>query len=334
MADIPAERVEQLIAQALKGQGVNGDSAQSVARALVNAEIDGQGGHGISRFAAYSAQVTTGKVNAAATPQASNLAPGFISIDAQSGFAFPAVDAAIKQLTEQAGQQGIALAAIKNSHHAGQLGAHVERLAKQGLVAIMVSNTPKAMPPWGASEPIFGTNPIAFAAPREGDEPLVIDLSLSKVARGKIMRAAQKGESIPQGWAMDKSGQPTSDANDALAGSMLPVGDTKGAALALIVEVLSATLTGANYSFEASSFFEAEGPAPGIGHLIIAINPGLDNQYSFTQRLEVLLNAISSQPGTRIPGSSRLTRRAANPSKHLNISEEVVHQLEQKISTD
>lgn len=334
MVKISADRVEQLITQALEAQGVGATSAQSVAQALVAAEIDGQGGHGLARFDAYSAQVASGKVNAKAEPALRTLAPGFLSVDAQSGFAFPAIEAAIKDLIERCPVQGIAVAAIKNSHHAGQLGAHVEALANAGLVGIMLSNTPKAMPPWGGSEPIFGTNPIAFAAPRVGQPPLVIDLSLSKIARGKIMRAAQQGASIPLGWALNSAGQPTDNAKEALAGSMLPAGDAKGAALALMVEVLTATLTGANYSFEASSFFEAQGQSPGVGHLIIAINPSLDSQNSFQNRLEVLMTAIERQPGTRIPGASRLARRRSNPDKTLDIEEEVLNRLNRGANTD
>jgi (2R)-3-sulfolactate dehydrogenase (NADP+) len=217
-----------------------------------------------------------------------------------------------------AAETGIAAAAVTRSHHCGQLGAHVERLAEAGLIAVMVANTPKAMAPWGGDTPLFGTNPIAFAAPRSDAPPLVIDLSLSKVARGKIMAANKAGQPIPEGWALDAEGQPTTDPKAALAGAMIPAGDAKGAALALMVEILAASLTGANPSAEASSFFDAEGPSPGVGQFLIAIAP----ETGFAARLETLLNQIAAQEGARLPGQRRLQGRAkaadgVTPPPHL-----------------
>jgi (2R)-3-sulfolactate dehydrogenase (NADP+) len=153
----------------------------------------------------------------------------------------------------------------------------------------MVANTPKAMAPWGGGAAVFGTNPIAFAAPREGAAPLVIDLSLSKIARGKVMAAKKRGEPIPEGWALGPDGEPTTSPDAALAGTMLPMGDAKGAALALMVEILAATLTGANYSYEATSFFDAEGAPPGVGQLLIAMRAAGPAGRAFDARLEALI---------------------------------------------
>ena len=175
----------------------------------------------------------------------------------------------------------------------------------------MVGNSPQAMAPWGGSRGVFGTNPIAFAAPRRAAPPLVIDLSLSKVARGKVMAAAKAGESIPEGWALDAEGRSTTDAEAALAGTMIPMGDAKGAALAMMVEILSASLIGANLAFEASSFFTAEGPPPGVGQFLLAIDPNPLSDATFGDRLEVLIDAVEGQEGVRLPGSRRLASRAA-----------------------
>ena len=304
------EEAEALIVDALVVSNVSDANAVSVAKALVAAEIDGQKGHGFSRVVAYAAQARSGKVNGHAEPDVTRTAPAFLSLDAKNGFAFPAIDRAIEELAGLAPDTGIAAAGITRSHHCGQLSAHVERLAERGCLALMVSNTPKAMAPWGGIAPLFGTNPIAFAAPRENQPPLVIDLSLSKVARGKVMAANQRGEHIPEGWALDASGDPTTDPKAALQGSMVPAGDAKGAALALIVEVLAASLTGACYSFEAASFFDAEGEPPGVGHLIIAIHADRVAGAGFPSRLEVLLSAICDQDGARLPGERRLEQRA------------------------
>ena len=308
---------EALVADALERSAVSAQNAASVARALVAAEVDGQGGHGLSRVLAYAAQAKSGKVDGNAVPHVEKVRPALLAVDAGHGFAFPAIDAALEALVPLARETGIAAATFTRSHHSGQLGAHVERLAGAGLVGIMVTNTPKAMAPWGGAAPLFGTNPIAFAAPVAGADPLVIDLSLSKVARGKVMAASQRGEAIPEGWALDADGNPTTDAAAALKGTMVPAGDAKGAALALMVEVLAATLTGANSSSEASSFFDAEGPPPGIGHLLIAIDPG--TTAGFAERMTALAAAATAEPGTRLPGTSRLARRDKARSHGLTV---------------
>ena len=167
---------------------------------------------------------------------------------------------------------GVAVGAIRRSHHCGAAGHPVERLAEAGLVAMMFANTPSAIAPWGGSKAVFGTNPVAFACPYPGHAPIVVDLSLSKVARGNIMAAKQRGETIPEGWALDEDGKPTTDPDAALRGTMLPLGDAKGTALALMVELLAAGLTGSNFAAEASSFLDAKGSPPGTGQLIVAFD--------------------------------------------------------------
>ncbi|MFP1631168.1 Ldh family oxidoreductase [Zhengella sp. ZM62] len=302
---------EALIARVLQQSGTAPDNAASVARALVAAEVDGQAGHGFSRVAAYAAQAKSGKVAGHAVPRIETGAAALLNVDAGNGFAFPAIDAAIDALTALVPATGVAAAFIRRSHHCGQLGAHVERLANHGFVALMMANSPPAMAPWGGAAALFGTNPIAFAAPRREGLPLVIDLSLSKVARGKVMAASKLGKPIPEGWALDSEGRPTTDPDAALKGTMLPAGDAKGAMLALIVEILAGTLTGANHSFEATSFFDAEGAPPGVGQILIAFDPGRTAGPGFPGRLEMLLAAMTDQEGVRLPGSNRALRREA-----------------------
>ena len=306
---LDAAEAQALIEGVFRAAGVAAPAARATAAALVSAEIDGQPGHGFSRVEAYAAQARSGKVDGAATPVVTRAAPAFLRIDAADGFAFPALDAAIAPLAALAHEMGVAAAAVTRSHHCGQLGRHVERLAEAGCAALMLANTPKAMAPWGGTAAFFGTNPIAFAAPRDGHAPLVIDLSLSAVARGKVMAAAQKGQPIPEGWAFDAEGRPTTDPQAALKGAMAPMGGAKGAALALMVETLAAGLTGAAFSHEAASFFDAEGAPPRVGQLLIAFGgPGLAQ--GFAARLEVMLAAMLAQEGARLPGDRRLAARA------------------------
>lgn len=317
---------EDLVAAALVRSSVSQANARSVARALVAAEADGQGGHGLSRVLAYAAQARSGKVAGHARPRLEKVRGALLRVDACNGFAFPAIDAALDALAPLAREMGLAGAAITRSHHAGQLGAHVERLAEQGLVGLMVTNTPKAMAPWGGAAPLYGTNPIAFAAPCGEGPALVIDMSLSRVARGKVMAAAQRGEAIPEGWALDAAGNPTTDPRAALAGTMVPAGEAKGAALALMVEILSATLTGANPSSAATSFFDAEGAPPGIGHLVLAIDPDAAAS-GFAARIAALLDSVLAEPGTRLPGTSRLARRQQAAAEGITIPDALLAQL-------
>ena len=308
------EDAEALLTRAFAASNVSEANAAATARALVAAEADGQGGHGFSRVSSYAAQAKSGKVDGHATPVTAKTAPAWLEVDAANGFAFPAIDAALEALIPLARETGLAGAAIRSSHHCGALANHVERLAEAGLVSLMLANTPKAMAPWGGDAALFGTNPIGFAAPRAG-APLVIDLSLSKVARGKVMAAAKKGEPIPEGWALDADGNPTTDPQAALKGAMIPAGDAKGAALALMVEILAATLTGANHSSEATSFFDAEGAPPGVGQLILAFRPGA----GFAARLEQLIGEIEAQDGARLPGARRLAARNKARSEGLTV---------------
>src|SRR6185437_14964503 len=162
-------------------------------------------------------------------------------------------------------------------------------------------NTPGAMAPWGGARAVFGTNPVAFACPLPGRPPLVIDLSLSKVARGNVMTAKQRREPIPEGWALDERGKPTTDPNEALRGTMLPMGDAKGTALALLVELLAAGLTGANFAAEASSYLDADGPPPSTGQLLIAFAPTAFGGDAVA-RFGILAASIEAQAGARLPG--------------------------------
>jgi len=254
--------------------------------------------------------------------------PAVLRIDAGNGYAYPALDLAVDALPNIAREQGIALAAISRSHHAGVMGLTVERFADQGLVALMVANAPAAMAPWGGKTPVFGTNPIAFAAPLPGDEPVVIDLALSKVARGKVMAARQQGAPIPADWAFDREGRPTTDAEEALAGTMIPAGDSKGAALALMVEILAAGLTGANYAFESSSLFDDKGGPPALGHTIIAINPAATSGADTAQRLALLAGEITRDPNVRLPGRRGQSSRRLALMEGISVEDEVIAAIE------
>ncbi len=325
--NLSIEETTNLVKQILENHNTSSQNAELVAKALVAAEVEGQKGHGLSRVASYSAQSKSGKVDGYATPEVLRVAESAIRVNAGQGFAYPAFKTAIDHLSDLSRKHGIAAAAITRSHHCGSLGYHAEMLAKKNIVALVFSNSPKAMAPWGGKEGVFGTNPIAFAAPRANSAPLVIDLSLSKVARGKVKVAHEKGEAIPEGWALDQDGNPTTNAEDAMSGTMIPMGDAKGFALVLMVEVLSAALTSSQFGFEAGSFFTAEGPSPSIGQFVIAIAPGPFSNNQFATRLETLISAILDQPGTRLPGSKKDAMREEARQNGLTINDNMMESL-------
>jgi (2R)-3-sulfolactate dehydrogenase (NADP+) len=318
------ERAEARLTDLFATAGASPANAASVAWALVMAEADGLKGHGLSRVPTYLAMLKSGKIDGQVVPKASRPKPGVLAIDAGHGFAYPAIDLAIVEIPDLAREQGIVAVPIRRSNHCGAAGLHVERLAEQGLVAMLYANTPGAIAPWGGSKPVFGTNPIAFAAPLAGREPIVIDMALSKVARGPIVAAKQKGQPIPEGWALDVHGKPTTDAAAALAGTMVPLGDAKGATLAMMVEILAAALVGAHFGFQASSFLDADGGPPDTGQLILAIDPHAMGGNWFDERMRALVHAIEAQEGTRLPGVRRLTLRAKARAEGIDMPEEML----------
>lgn len=318
--------LRELVAAALVANRTSPANARSVAAALVAAEMDGQGGHGLRRVAAYAAQAKAGKVDGHAEPKATLVRDGALAIDARFGFAFPALDLAVKRLPDLARANGIAAAGIRRSHHAGVAGHPVEALARQGCAALMFANAPASMAPWGGAKPLFGTNPIAFGAPCAGGDPVVVDISLSRVARGKLMAAAQKGEAIPEGWARDPQGRPTTDPRAGMAGTMIPMGDAKGAALALMVEILAAGLAGGNFAYEQSSFFDAEGAPPGSGQLVIAIDAAAFGGGAIG-RIGELAAHVLGVDGARLPGSRRMELRARMHREGIAVERALLEQL-------
>ncbi|MBO6578447.1 MAG: Ldh family oxidoreductase [Thalassospira sp.] len=327
---ISVKDAHALVCETLMRCNVRADNAASVATALVTAEASGQGGHGFRRVPAYSAQAKVGKVDGMISPIFEKPTPGVLRIDAQHGFAYPALDLMMDHLPDMARTQGIAIAAIHRSHHAGVMGLTVERLAEKGLAAMMFANAPAAMAAWGGRRPMFGTNPIAFGVPvGDAGDPIIIDLALSKVARGKIMAAKQKGVAIPDDWALDVDGNPTTDAVKAIDGTMIPAGGVKGAALAMMVELLAAGLTGAQFGHQSSSLFDDKGAPPALGQLIIAIDPKATGGVGVMDHLAYIANEIAAEEGVRLPGRRGKQARALAEAEGLEVEDDVMETISQ-----
>jgi (2R)-3-sulfolactate dehydrogenase (NADP+) len=306
--------LEALACRALEGAGAAPAMAQATARALVYADARGLASLGVARVPQYATHLRNGRADGAAVPAIVRAKGGAVLVDARCGLAFPACALAVDAAIRRAGKFGVAFAAVTNSHHFGVAAYHLESAGAAGLVGLAMGNSPAAMSAAGGRRPVFGTNPIAAVFPRRDGAPLRIDLSLSAVARGKLMVAAKAGQAIPAGWALDADGNPTTDPQAGLAGSMLPMGGAKGAMLALVVELLVTALTGAAIGFEASSFFVDEGNRPRLGQAFLVVDPAaLAGRDVYLARVDTLLAELARDPGVRLPGARRdaLAERAA-----------------------
>ena len=276
----------------------------------------------------YLAHVTHGRVNPNAVPVIQQQSASAALINADNGFAFPACNQAIKLAIQKASETGIAVGAVTNSHHFGVAGNHLRAIADAGLVGWAMGNSPAAMPAWGGKRAIFGTNPIAAIFPRTNADPILVDLSLSEVARGKIMVAAKNGTPIPQGWALDAKGNPTTDAKAALAGMMLPMGGVKGAMLAMVVEIMVTALTGAQFGAEADSFFVDAGNQPRLGQIFLVINPdALAGRLAYESRLSDLIDVVLQDPDVRLPGTRRFALADEAMREGLELPDALVEQI-------
>ena len=327
MPRLSVDELTQLATRALEKAGATHAMAEAAAKALVAADMSGLASHGVSRVALYAQHLREGRANGKAIVAIAHAKGAACLIDAGGGLAFEASALAVSEAIKRASQYGVAFCGVTNSHHCGAMDYHLAPLAEAGLVGLAFTNTPAAINAWGGKRPLFGTNPIAAIFPRKNAEPLVVDLSLTEVARGKIMLAAKEGKPIPPGWAVDKDGQPTTDAKAALTGSMAAIGGAKGAMLALMVELLCVALTGAAFGFENDSYFEPGNP-PRIGHAIIAIDPGaLAGSEVYFERVETLIKAMLADAGVRLPGDRRHRAVAEAKASGVEVPDALLRQL-------
>ena len=320
--------LRDLAVRALQRAGASQSMAESTAAALVGAEAQGLSAHGVARVAQYAAHLRNGRADGNATPVVVRERGGAVLIDARCGLAFPACARAVDEAIRRAREFGVSFAGVTNSNHFGVAAWHLAPVANARMVGLAFGNSPAALPMAGGKRALFGTNPIAAVFPRNAAPPLTIDLSLSEVARGKVMLAAKEGRPIPLGWALDARGQPTTDAKAALQGSMLAMGGAKGAMLALVVELLVTALTGAAMGFEASSFFVDEGNRPHIGQAFLAIDPdALAGSATYFARVETLVTAMLDDEGVRLPGERRDALANGAASAGVEIAPALLQQL-------
>ena len=302
---IDIESVRTQLIRASLECGASEVVARAITEASLDAEMEGSGITGLAHFVIYCEAMLAGRVDGRAVPVVSKPTPVLFSVDAKQGFLHTGFDSELDDFCTSVTQFGVGIFSASNGFTCGNLGYFSRRVAERGLVALAATNAgPAMLAASGSTKPVFATNPIAFAAPRECGAPLLIDQASSQTTWVSILQAAEKGESIPVGQAIDADGTPTIDPSKALKGALVAAGGQRGANIALMVEMLAAGLTGSNWSLDAPSFAEGD-QNPGVGLLVIAINPQLLGGDDYSKRLAEYLDRLETEHGVYIPGTSR-----------------------------
>jgi len=308
-------------------------ASKAVASILANncaaCERDGSLSHGVFRMPGYVSSIASGWVDPKAAPRIEDVGPAMVRVDAMNGFAQPALAAASALLIDKAAATGAAILAIRNSHHFSALWPDIEPFAERGLLAISAVNSFACAVPYGASKPVFGTNPIAYAAPRLGRPPLVADLATSSMANGDVQIAAREGRALPRGYAVDGDGNPTTDPQVVLdSGALLTFGGHKGSAISLLIELLGAALTGGQFSYEVDWSAYPGAQTPHTGQFLILLDPDRGRGIEFAARTEQLIEQMFFAGLSRLPGSRRYERRAETMRDGIPIDAQELGRLE------
>jgi len=316
------DEVKPLAMDALKHAGCNDENAEAVAECIFQAERHGAHSHGLFRMPGYLASLNSGKVNGTASPKLSTPKPSLLAVDGHGGYAPLAHRTLAKPLADLAKSQGVAVAALTNTFHFAALWQEVEMLANEGVVALACTAFKPALPPAGGKSPLYGTNPVAFSWPREDGEPCTFDQASSVMARGEVMIAAREGHDLPAGAGIDADGVPSTDPNEVLKGALLPFGGYKGASIAMMVELLAASLIGEQLSFEAAVQDNNDGGPPRGGEFILALDPGHG-----LASAEGLFSKMLEQDGARLPGDGRRAKRQSIAENGVQIPSELYSKI-------
>jgi (2R)-3-sulfolactate dehydrogenase (NADP+) len=316
MVDVSLDSIEEVSVRALIKHGALEWVAILVARAIRRAEETGNIICGLYYLESYCQQLKSGRVKGDVEPIVEQLKGGAVKSDALFGFAQSAFDRGYLQAVKSAKENGIASLAISNSHTCTSLGYFTEQIAAEGMIGLGFTNATAVVAPPGGTSPVIGTNPIAMTVPGRDGPALHFDFSTSAVALGKITMAKAAGEKLPFGWAIDSNGQPTTDPEAALAGTLCSVGGYKGWGFGLMSEIFSAGLTGSVNSMDVAALKASSGPPHGLGQFYIIIDQNTFT-HDFDQKMERVTDAVSLQPGTRVPGTSQKINSVISISKEL-----------------
>ena len=324
--------VDDLARRALAGCGAHGKQLELAVQSVVDAECDGIRTVGLGYLPLYCGHLQVGKINRDADPTHEKIAPSVLRSNAGSGFAHAAYAEAEDDFYALARSQGIAALSIVDSYSAGVVGWFVQRIADAGLIGLGFANSPSAVAPAPGASPFFGTNPMAFAIPRGGADPVIADMATSQVALVTIKQAAAEGRPIPIGWGYDGEGRDTTDPGAVIdGGALAPAGGYKGMLLGLLVDVLAGVLSGPNCSFQAPVFKNNTGGEPRVGQFFIAVSPGEVTPGGVTaygDRIETMLEALAAEPGVRLPGARRHEFRASAATAGVDVPQQLIDKLE------
>jgi len=315
-----------------KKYGLNNDHASISASALINAELVGAYGHGLSRLKMYCDRISKKVINPKPKIKIKKISQSISHIDADNSIGFVAADIAIKTAIQNAKKTGIGMVAVKNSGHYGLSGYYAEQAVKKNLITMIYTNAPPAVAPHGALKSLFGTNPICFGTPTGSKVPFILDTSVSMINRGKIRVAARNNQKIPKGVALDKFGKPTTDAKKALKGVQLPMASFKGSGLAWMIDILSGVLTGGNHAGRVKDPFDDFSGPQNIGHLFIVFKSNLFVN-NFKTRIKDNIKTIKKLPKIKgikeimYPGQNKFKRFKENQKKEIKITDIVKKDL-------
>ncbi len=324
-ANLKTENLKKEVIKIFQNYGLSNSHAVISANALINAELVGAYGHGLSRLRMYCERISKKVINPKPRIKVKKISQSIVHIDADNSIGFVAADLAIRKAIECAKKTGIGLVAVKNSGHYGLSGYYAEQAVKKKLIAMIYTNAPPAIAPYGAKKSLFGTNPICFGSPTGAKVPFILDTAIAKINRGKIRFAARNNQKIPKGVALDKFGKPTTDAKKALYGVQLPIAGFRGSGLAWMVDILSGVLTGGNHAGKVKDPFDDFSGPQNIGHLFITFKTNLFVK-NYTSRIKNNIKTIKRLPKIKgvkeimYPGQNKDKRFRMNLKKEIKLS--------------
>ncbi|MGA0944076.1 MAG: Ldh family oxidoreductase, partial [Alphaproteobacteria bacterium] len=318
----------ELIKEKLIKSNCMPENTDGIIQGILDAEYSGIKSHGFHYLPIYCNHLKIGKINGQAKPSVDRISRAALKVNADHGFAHTAIDLGLSSLFEMTSQESVAVMSIYNSYNCGVLGFHTKRIAEKGFIGLGFTNAPASIAPIGGMKAVVGTNPFSLAVPLDGQAQIIIDQSASVVAKSEISVRAKTGESIPEGWAFDSQGKVTTNAQEALKGTMAPSGGYKGFGIGLLVEIFTACIAGGNLGTQASSFAGEDGGPPSTGQFFIAIDAEKFNS-NYKESIQSLISSITEQEGARLPGSKRQAAFQQNHNQDIEIADQLLERINQ-----
>lgn len=334
---VNARDLARFAAELFKRGGLSDEDARVVAEDLVEANLRGVDSHGVSRIPAYLERIRRGLLNPRPQIKVKRITPAASLVDGDDGMGFLAAHRAMDEAVELAKTSGIGLVGVHRSSHFGMAALYVRQALTAGYISLVFTNASPAIPVWGGRTAFLGTSPLAAGVPAGKEQPFVMDMAMAVIARGKIRLAAMHGEPIPPGLALDKDGNPTTDPRKAFEGVCLPFGGHKGAALAMLMDLLAGVFTGANFGGEVKNFHSDHSAPQNVGHLMIAMRPDLFmTRERFEDRMDTFVSRVKSQPRAQgfeeilMPGEPEDRKAEERRRTGIPLSEKVVRMLREE----